>query len=441
MKFKKIIPMALMSLMCLSSCGKEPVYGTYSFRLGREGDDQVRVGIAMKLTDEKVSVSEFDDEKGESYAKQYEKFTIKLDAESMLGKIIEKLDKSLAGLIDDEKDREKIIENLVKMLADEIPGYFDVYDENGDADLVYDSDAKKTLLGYKMAIGFKFEELFEKYFKEQYDAIIGPLPQETKDLISGIIDRFVREIVREIAVCYVKDDSVTLRLPVSLNDLQLQLAWYGTYVDFDPNIKAKIRSISDIKDYIFPLLMSAKVYQLEKLPGTEKSTLYGDPGDLVGEKRFGSHPVAQYSHVERMNAQYAGYFSNSIVYAKQIDSDTGLPYKGSKIGSLYGTEYIDGGKVGISYNFCKLDDSYDFSGAFDCYINTFDPTAGNFSDEKLYSVELTEYQGKFIPLIKEKNPTTGDVSPTPVVISESTLIQTPFEFRDFHDIKIALAKE
>lgn len=379
MKFKKIIPVSLLSLLCLASCGNDSYYGVYKFLLGRQGDDQVRVGLTMNLLSDKVSVDVFDEEKGDYVAKDFEKFTVEADIGSMKDALI-------SGLVDDFALDEELLEGFE--IPDSIEGYYEVLDE------------KDEKYGNKMAVGFVV------------DAEIGfDIPDET---------------IRNLLVTYVDSKAVTLQIPVSITDLQMQLAWYGTYIDFDPYVKERLHSIEDFEKYILDIAESLKVYDLgafKKLPGE------------TGNKRFGSHPIVsseegkEIDQVFEMNAYYEGLFSNTIVY-ENVGGEAG-----KKIGSIYGHTMYDASAkpVDTYYYFYPLAEDMDFSDPFDCIVKAYDSSQNRYITEDLLTLDCVKKDNYLINHCYK--------GLEEIKISSTNYYQEPFEFRDFHDIKIQLMKE
>lgn len=274
---KKLAPLFLIPLLCLSSCGNDSPVGMYNFVLGRQGEGETRVGVEVELTDVKYEIPE---ESKSMYTREElakmenaKQFSFSLDLGSVYNNMLEVMG----------------IERILN-------GYYLLLDEY---------DAK---YGRKMALGIDFS------------------------LADGIDLPITSSLIRNLVVSYVGGGKVTLQLPVSFEDLQHQLCWYsGTYFDFDPYIKSKIHSIDDLETYFFEILSTLKYYDLEKygvLPGKE------------GDARFGTHPEYVVDDddkvirddVAEMNKQFAGLFSNTFVYS--VD-DEGL--RGDLIGSVYET--------------------------------------------------------------------------------------------------------
>lgn len=282
---KKIFPLFLLAATCLASCGNKSVAGKYSFLLGRQGDDETRVGITIELKDDKYVIPEgsdvhYSEEEEKLIEERGKKFTLSLD----LGSAFDELMKELG-------------------LEEGIGGYYMVLDDVDDK------------YGNKMALGMDF------------------------DIGEGVDFPLSSEVIKNLLVSYVGGGKITLQLPVSLQDLQHQLVWYsGQYIDFDPYIKTKIHDIEDIISYLPEIYESLKIYDFSEY-GEAYATLPGPQG----EKRFGSHPEIKLddddkvikNEIQEMNDKYAGFFSNTFIYDRVTDERLGSVYTVAGVDKLY----------------------------------------------------------------------------------------------------------
>lgn len=377
MKLRKIIPMTLMSLLCLSSCGAETYHGTYKFLLGKQGEGEVRVGLTMELTKEKVAVKEQDPTTLQDVTKEYEKFNVSADIGSMKQEIID----SIGG-----------DSTMLDGLPESFSGYYQVLDESVEK------------YGNKMSLGFVVDESL------------------------GI--KVPNELIRNLVVTYVNSTAITLQVPVSIVDLQMQLAWYGMYVDFDPYIKERIHSLEDVEKYFADIASSLKMYDL---------SLYKELPGAQGNKRFGTHPskvqdetTKEYiDQVAQMNLMYEGYFSNTLVYKNEGGK------AGTLMGSLYAHDVYEesGKKVDTNYYYFKLADveGVDIDLPFEAVMKKYDSETGRYNKAEVVKFDLAKKSDYLVNHVWQ-----NDVELT---ISSDNFYQSPFTFRDFHDIKIQLIKE
>lgn len=394
---KKILPLLILGATCLASCGDNSISGVYKFALGRQGPGQMRIGIEMDLKDSKYVVPESakphyseDELKAMENAKD---FSLKLD----LGDDFEKI-----------KKESEIIKTIFEALNIEngLKGYYIVLDE------------KDEKYGQKMALGFDF------------------------DLSSLGLDVPVpAELIQNFVVSYAGNNKITLQMPVSLVDLQCQLCWYsGSYYDFDPYVKSKIHDLEDLAYYLPDIIRTFKNYDLE-----EFSALPGTKDGNTGIKRFGSHPVyieeddkVVKDEATEMNTQYAGVFSNTIVYNVNNDGT-----KGDIIGSIYEDLDVDGL---VCQNFYPLNNfqiptSGGIESTFACFIE--EPST-LLHEQRDVKVDMTVYNKEgsndHEVLKVECKGAQYDFEDKESLLMADFMFE-PFVFRDFHDIKLQLSKE
>lgn len=374
---KKLLPLLLLSASCLTSCGNDSVAGVYSFLLGRQGENETRVGINIELKDEKYVIPEGTDithsaEEKALMEQRAKKFTLSLDLGSEFDKIMNTLG-----------------------LQDGLGGYYMLLDDTDDK------------YGQKMALGMDFD--FENF----------DLP-------------ITSELIKNLIVSYVGGGKITLQVPVSLEDLQYQLCWYsGLYFDFDPYIKSKIHDLEDLGTYFFDILATQKycdLNEVSELPGPK------------GEARFGSHPkldvdsngveIPNSGDIAKMNAKYAGEFSNTFVYADDGDG------KGDIIGSVYQIQEDE-----TTYDLFYPLNGYNPVREFDGYVVAEDLLSTE--DVKVHLTLLNDATSK------DASQTIGLMK---VVGNQGSYVdgeemkyayykRDAFTFRDFHDIKVQLTKE
>lgn len=228
------------------------------------------------------------------------------------------------------------------------------------------------------------------------------------------------DLVEYVIVSYINAKTLTLQLPVSIPDLIYQLSWYGYLINTE----------SPTGNYVVEL-------DKDKLPGeTDK------------EKRFGTHPVNHYdkdgqlisNEVNLMNLAFCKEFSNTPLYLK--DGTDKLVH----VGNIVETSEIKYDSEGEPYT------AY--------YHNLFNTTSGSTkwtpssADFTAYVKAKNDY-GVFDKLteincgimldefIKSDNCQIYkfEEAITGIELDRKSYMQKPFTFRDFHDIKMGLARE
>ena len=173
MKHKKILPLALMSIFTITSCGGKSYQGEYMFQMGR--DNGVHMNATIALTGDAVTIE------GEPNAKKF-KFTCDI----------------VASQEEEEGTQyfKDIIEFAYILLGDgeSVNGYYSVGD-------TYEKDKKHLTLGF----------------------VIG----DVGELIPGEIPTIKTDITESVMFATIDTKAVYITVPVSLTDLMLQLYWYG----------------------------------------------------------------------------------------------------------------------------------------------------------------------------------------------------------------------
>ena len=370
---KKVLPLLMLASTCLASCGDVSVYGKYQFLLGKQGDDETRVRLEMELKDE-----------ASSFKEAYKKFDARFELSGVAG--LSKLD------VDDEiKQALNEVLATLSITTDEdgvttIPGFYNV------------QDLKDEKYGNKIRLAFDLGADINALFEA--------------------VELDPTEIVSNFVVAYCNGSSFTFQLPVSITDLQMQLCWYGIYVDINPYVKDSIHSITDFIQFFMEGKISTKVYQLKEYYDKKL------PGEQDVDKRFGSHPSDE--EVIEMNKKYQGLFSNTFVY-KNVDGAAG-----EKLGSIF---YDIDDK---QYDFFPIAEDFDASlGTYDVIIKK-DVGILNYDFSEDTAVTLTTVgsawdDGSYSCGVKYAGTTTE--------IDWNDFYQDQFVFRDSNDIKIELKKE
>lgn len=349
---KKINPLLFIPTLCLASCSKVGYAGTYAFQMGKAGSTNIR--LALTLTEQPVV-----DEKQGVNGKM---FTIEANLPNMSASDIAKTLDFDIGV--DEEDLTEIISAFVDVLKDNLTFYYNV-------------GTIERAMGTQLKLG----------------ALLNA--EETGFSIPS-------ELVESIVCAYINDSMVTLQVPVSLNDLQLQLCWYGLYVNFDS---------TSVDNMIVAL-------KADKLPGLE------------GEERFGSHPVIEKdekgnitkNEVDVMNLNFAKEFSNTPVYESSSSSKV-IGFI-AKLPDNHMYFYKDNETVISGANLAAAVNQENEYGIFDnkTDINLIIDTSDGVDKECFKIIEIND-------------------STSATKLEEEKFYQKPFVFRDFHDIKIGLARE
>lgn len=280
---------------------------------------------------------------------------------------------------------EPIITKAISMIPEDktLPGYYSL------------TDLKHPTYGTRVKIGSDY--LADKIYQEF------PEIQEYVD-----INEFTSpEMVEKIACAYVNEKQFTLQIPVSTDDVIQQLAWYGLYIDTEG-----------------AALMTN--FDLDRLPGEK------------GEARYGTHPAKTKDEkgnvvadeVDMMNEEFEFEFSHTYLY------------------------HTD--EIGIRYAVGSFLTRNDEDGARALYFKPFDDSMSLQNIEGELSIKendlgLTTYQAiKFsaVPHSKEvsvtyngkKGAEEGFTDANGTEFTFNSFMRKPFVFRDFHDVKVGLAK-
>lgn len=200
----------------LTSCGTESVCGVYSFTMGKDNGTHIRA--AIELLDTKLE------------GRNENEFRFTAD---------------LGGTTDN------IPPYIADLIRDGIKGYYRVSD-------------KTTERGERIYLGTTLSAL-ELYVESEGITI----PEQVKELLKDY--SIPDDLVEKIISAYLIDGKINLEVPVSINDLLMQLAWYGKYI-----------SITNL-------------------------SIYDLPTNVVG-----SHPTAE--DIERYNRDYEEIFCQNKVH-------------------------------------------------------------------------------------------------------------------------------
>ena len=360
---KKLKLFCLLPSLCLGACSQSTYVGKYEFRLGKT--DGAHFGISIEL-------------KADAYERREgtQQFALAADLGSEFS-----VDEFAKQYYEKYPILEYILPEILQLLPEDktLPGYYSL------------SNIKNPTYGTRVKIGSDYiaDTLIEKF-------------PEIQD-ISEIGDLTTPEMFEMVMCAYVNEKQFTFQIPVSLEDVKQQLAWYGYLIDFNgPKLLTEL--------------------DVEKMPGPK------------GEERFGVHPAVTKDEkgnviareVDKVNEIFEYEFSHTYLY--QGDALTREP-----VGSFI----------------TKLNDNNQKV----LYFKPFDPNMSllNLEGQVLVKGLLDEYKDIKIsvsPNSKEVavtyNGKTGDEEGfTDANGNEfvfKSFMQAPFVFRDFHDVKVGLAK-
>lgn len=390
---KKVLPLLMLASTCLSSCGEATVYGKYKFLLGRQGEGETRVSIEMELKDEASSVKA-----------GYKNFTANIE---------------MGGLTGNSDDEDEDTAELLG-LASEVASSFGSFN--------FDPNGKIELPGF-----YKVSDLVDEKYGNKVK-ISFDLGETINDLLALFeLEIDLTDIVSHFVVSYCNNSAFTLQIPVSLDDIQMQLAWYGTYIDYDPYLKDKVNTVGDLVNLFLEGKLDASSIKHFEFTDYLDHKL---PGEQNTEVRYGSHPRVEIdennktivNEVEEMNEKYQGLFSNTFIY-----EDLG-GYAGKAIGTVY-KEITEED----NYYFFPYDSEFNTVNTPINVIMKRDIGILDYDFSEQVSVILNVNQNKYEDgshgfSIQYADPAEGQWD-------WKLFYKKPFVFRDYHDIKIELKKE
>jgi len=371
----KLKLLSIIPALCLASCSKNSFIGVYEFRLGKT--DGAHFGLSVELKEdayqsvEGMKQMQMVADLGDDLNFDEDDFE---DSDSFIN--AKTIIKAFWDLIpEDEKENNKIT----------VDGYYQLL-----------PNVVNEKYGTRVKIGSDF---LQNLVKTSYPDIA-----EMIDISSIITPERI-----ELAACaYVDQKQFTLQIPVSMEDLQQQLAWYGILFDLE--------ALNDLN-------FSRIIINLDqdKLPNTKR-----------GEDRIGSHPIQDESkglhEVSDMNQVYEFDFSHTYLYQKD-ELDVYEP-----VGSFI-TRLNEKGEQKLFFDMFEGDIPATVKGA----INV----GSSFKEVKFGAGE----QYKEVNGVNYSYPEDGDATITfkdadenDVVVTFKEFVKKPFIFRDFHDVKVGLTK-
>ena len=371
----KLKLLSIVPALCLASCSKNSFIGVYEFRLGKT--DGAHFGLSVELKEDAYQSVEG--------MKQMQ--------------MVADLGDDLNFDEDDFEDSDSFInaKTIIKAFLDLIP------EEDKENNRI-------TIDGYYQLLPEVVNEKYGTRVKIGSDFLQNLVKKSYPDIAESIdISSILTPERIELAACaYVDQKQFTLQIPVSMEDLQHQLAWYGILFDLEAFNEANLSRVIINLDQ-------------DKLPNAKRE-----------EDRIGSHPVQDESKglhdVSDMNQAYEFDFSHTYLYQKDEDDIyqpagsfvTRLNEKGEKQlffdmfegeipASVEGAIY-----VGSSYKEVKFGagaSSKEVTGVNYCYPEDEDATI-----------------------------TFKDNADNDVTVTFKEFVKKPYTFRDFHDVKVGLAK-
>lgn len=361
---KKLKLLTLIPCMCLSACSKNTIYGEYEFRLGKT--DGSHLGLSVELTDEA-------NDKHEDMSNLV--LRADLGSDFSIEKMVEEYSEEYPFI-------KELLEPFINVLPEEraIKGYYHV------------TDIQNEKYGYRVKIGSDdLTELFKKVFPE--------IP----DIGEDISVLTTPEMIEMIACAYIGKNQFTIQIPVSTEDVQQQLAWYGYLIDFEG---ASLLTRLDEN----------------KLPGPK------------GEERFGVHPAVikdeKGSVVSReadiMNEKFEFEFSHTYLYQENPED----PLVRVPVGSFVTRLREDTNQKYLLFQ--PFDEKMSLLN-IEGYFSAYDSNVVKFSVANPSQIVAVTHNNK-------SGNEEGFIDADGNEFLYKDILKKPFEFRDFHDVKIGLTK-
>ena len=363
---KRLKMLSLVPALCLCSCSQSTPYGLYEFRLGKT--DGAHFGVSVELLEEA-------NPDHEGAKKMY--LAADFGSDFNIEKVIDEYSSDIPYLAD-------IVKELVKAIIPE-DGRFEGY---------YTLTNINTSYGTRVKIGSDF---IIKTLAEKYPALVD---------LEDLYDISTPEIIEMVLCTYLNSKQITFQIPVSLADVQQQLAWYGYLLDPEGE-----RVMVDLN--------------LDSLPG------------LKGEERIGTHPEVVKDkqgnviadQVQQVNAAFEFEFSHTYLYQKD---EYGLL---EPVGSFIAKLNDNNQKVLYYSPFEQGGTNMNIEGKV--YVTSFLDERVAKDIKFSYSTNSKEvsvtHNGK-----QDKDEGFIDVNGNEFTFS--SLMVKPFTFRNFHDVRVGLAK-
>ena len=273
---------------------------------------------------------------------------------------------------------EDIIAKIEESDLSSIDGYYQI------------TNYKNEKYGNRVIIGSDF---ITEFIKENFPEI------ETLDI------PLTPEMLEKFVCAYCDNKTFTFQIPVSIKDLQQQLVWYGYYFDFD--------------NTAYPFVQ----LDIDDMPG------YHD------ENRYGTHPGLEKNNkgelildqVAVMNDTFKYKFSHTVMYSED----------NYVIGTFVEQTNKDGDKV-LYFSPVKEDTSLtDITG----YVKVRD-ALGEFDTKKDMKISVAANSHEVsVDYNHKEGDEEGFTDANGTEFTFKELMQNPFVFRDYHDVKVGLSKD
>lgn len=387
----KLKILSLLPALILCSCGKtskNKYVGTYQFRLGKSDGNHMEVTAV--ITDD-------NDPKAEGYKVMNLTADLgdQLDPTSRLDEIEDLLD-DIAPFLKPFIEEE---------LIDKIPGFVNAVREEmkdlKEIKFFYKvTDHKNAKYGSRIELGTHALADILNSIKTKHPDLTDII-DEGINLLKGTKlfrdDMFIMpDKAKYVFNAFIGKKGLTFQVPISVNDLDQQLIWYG----FEQTISA---TVALPENYIV------------RMPGTK------------GEDRFGIHPGKEVKNnkvikdeVKEVNKEFAYEFSNSPLYEKDDFED-----------ETETARFVLESENGTKKLYLKFNGEFDAK-IYDGYVGIASRKAIslNVDADGLCAVTSNGKTGLKEGFLDEKG--------TEFKFSE--VVSDPFEFRDFNTVNVGLAK-
>ena len=295
-------------------------------------------------------------------------------------------DFSLEKIVEQYTEEYPFIKELLEPFLNALPedrsinGYYQV------------TEIQNAKYGYRVKVGSdKIVELIQDAFPE--------IP----DIGQAVSDLFTPEMIEMVACAYIGKNQFTLQIPVSTMDVRQQLAWYGYLIDLEgASLLTQLDS--------------------EKLPGPK------------GEERIGVHPSVVKDdkgnvisrEADEMNEKFEFEFSHTYLYQEDPDD----PFLRIPVGSFVTRVTEDSNQ---KYLLFKPFDGKMSLLNIEGYFSQVGGELVKFSVANPSQIVTVTHNGK-------SGDEEGFIDANGTEFTYKEILKKPFEFRDFHDVKIGLTK-
>lgn len=309
MKLKKLL-FLLIGCLALSACGQQSFYGTYSFTLGNTKENAI--GIEFILSSQVIDVpgpktTSLLLSNSQSSSDLYgvkRKLDVNLyTGGNKLSNLADATDMVIKAIGPDVMD-------VIGLTRDDLFSILSSFSIDEDGGLYYSLDERLTKdKGHRMRIGI--DSL--AFFKD--------LPEEEREFYIALLSEISEALIEAIAVAFLNGNTLTVTIPVSLNDLLFQLCWYGLFINFNPTDLSTLALINLNDPSTFPEGLEEDI---AFLPGADGAQLFED--------RIGTVPDVSIKRgvdeVFEMNHNYQHLFEH-FNYTFRAPHQVGLSLKKS----------------------------------------------------------------------------------------------------------------